>query len=225
MCFWGLPRVRLISSSFSILQSTTNFSYPCSVILVDFWFLGQTRQTHLTCCWAPSALCYDESIEQLRQKFLSADATVTEIVRRILNQCYYVGTIQLPQNISTISIARDYEAVLLFMATAALHLAELLSFRINVILPSNLVPVAFNTSSQNDRKNLNDWWVLGTKCIVSSKKLLLSPLLGYKICKPNLLLYTSLIILILFAEMKIRLLLSPTPYLKSTSVICLQLCS
>lgn len=69
------------------------------------------------------------------------------------------GTMKLPQKISNISIAHDYEAIILFVATTAVRLTELLSFRISCHSPSDPVPAAFNTSFENDRKNLK--WPVG----------------------------------------------------------------
>lgn len=69
--------------------------------------VGQTWWTYLTCCW--SLLWWE--YHAFKTQLLSADATVTKI-GRILNQCYYVEIMQLPQSTSRISIACDYKVII-----------------------------------------------------------------------------------------------------------------
>jgi len=89
----------------------------------------QTWQTSLTHCW--SLLWWE--YQAFRTKLLSADDAVTNTERRILNQCYYVRIMQLPQKTSKISITHDYKVILLCMAATAMpakvSVSEMLSFR------------------------------------------------------------------------------------------------
>lgn len=116
MCFSFRKERLVVRITFFTLTALNFFIQEDSTNISSVDVIGQNWQAYLTYCW--SLLWWEYQVVS-ETKLLSADVTVTKIVKRILNQCYYVEIMWLPQKISNISIAHDYEAIILYLATTA----------------------------------------------------------------------------------------------------------